>query len=67
MSNELKMDKPMRTFLAPHDDPSDADKFLATCTDQEKLLHKLAKERLGSSYFMEKTNSYRKWKATQKK
>lgn len=58
-------DKPGRTFLSPHADPPDAKEFLASLDDQGRLLHKLAKERLGSSYFMERTNSYRKWKGKQ--
>lgn len=53
----------VRKDLASHDDPADGQSFLASLTEQQQLLHRLAKERLGSSYFMEKTNSYRKWKA----
>ena len=55
-----------RSYLEPHNDPPDAQEFLASLTDKERRLHLLAKERLASSYFMEKTNSYRAWASKKK-
>jgi len=54
-------------ILESHAFPSDSLEFLATLDPRQKKLHELARERLGSSYFMEKTNSYRAWKAKQAK
>lgn len=54
-----------RTYLPPHPLPSDSAAYLAACSEQERALVKLAIERLGSSYFMEKSHGYRAWKAKQ--
>jgi hypothetical protein len=54
-------------FKSHHPLPSDADKFLAHCEPKERELHQLAADMLKSSYFMEKTHSYRKWKMAQLK
>jgi len=42
--------------------PVDYDEFYATLTPQEKELDLLAKEMLGSSYFIQWTHMYTKWK-----
>jgi hypothetical protein len=54
-----------RQVLPPHPISPEAKKYLATLTVAEMELHKLAVERLGSSYFVERTHAYRKWKASQ--
>lgn len=58
-----------RQILPPHEPPADAAKFLESLTDSERKLHELAMtyEGLGSSYFMEKSHSYKKWKSSQGK
>ena len=42
--------------------PEDFDEFYASLTDQEKELHQLSIEKLGSSYFVQWTHFYKKWK-----
>jgi hypothetical protein len=42
--------------------PEDFDEFYASLTSQEKELHLLAIEKLQSSYFVQWTHMYRKWK-----
>ena len=59
------MDKPKRQVLPPHQPPADATSYLAAVSDAERLVVKLAIERLGSSYFMEKSHGYLAWKAKQ--
>jgi hypothetical protein len=54
-------------FRSHHPLPSDADKYLASIDVKERELHQLAADMLKSSYFMEKTHSYRKWKMAQLK
>jgi hypothetical protein len=56
-----------RQLLPPHPLPSDSKQFLAACSPQERAVHLLAIEQLGSSYFMEKSHGYKDWKAKQKK
>ena len=41
--------------------PADFDEFYAELTPQEKQLHELAIEKLGSSYFVQWTHMYTKW------
>ena len=41
--------------------PADFDEFFATLSQKEKELHELAKEKLGSSYFIQWTHMYTKW------
>ena len=57
------MDKPKRHILPPHQPPADAAEYLSACSSEERLVVKLAIERLGSSYFMEKSHGYLAWKA----
>jgi hypothetical protein len=54
-------------FKSHHPLPSDAHEYLASIEPKERELHQLAAEMLKSSYFMEKTHSYRKWKTAQLK
>ncbi len=49
--------------LPKHPLPADANEFLASLSPVERKLQELARENLGSSYFMEKTNGYRAWAA----
>jgi hypothetical protein len=46
----------------PHALPPDAAEFLASLPEVERQLHALAAEKLGSSYFMDRTHSYKAWK-----
>jgi hypothetical protein len=52
-------------FVSHHPLPKDAQQFLENCEPKERELHQLAADMLKSSYFMEKTHSYRKWKSAQ--
>lgn len=65
MSDSAASAKPKRQMLPPHKFPADADAYMASCTEDERKLIKLAVERLGSSYFMEKSLGYLAWKAKQ--
>lgn len=53
--------------LPAHPVPADAEEFLATLTPVERELHQMGVEKLGSSYFMERTRQYTAWKKAQKK
>ncbi len=59
------MEKQKRQILPPHQPPADTAEYLAACSPEERLVVKLAIERLGSSYFMEKSHGYLAWKAKQ--
>lgn len=50
-----------KAILPPHKKPANAEEFLASLTLVERKLQELAAEKLGSSYFMEKTSAYKKW------
>jgi hypothetical protein len=57
-----------RNKLKPHPLPEDADKFMeamSSIDDKHKKLHEIAREFLGSSYFMERTHGYKKWISSQ--
>ena len=41
--------------------PADFDEFFASLSEKEKELHELAKEKLGSSYFIQWTHMYLSW------
>jgi hypothetical protein len=47
--------------------PKDFDEFYASLTQQEKELHILAIEKLQSSYFVQWTHFYKKWKKEKEK
>ncbi len=55
--------RPKRQILPPHQPPADAAEYLAACDPAERRLVQLAIEKLGSSYFMEKSHGYKAWKA----
>ena len=44
--------------------PPDFDEFFTFLTPQERQLHELANQKLQSSYFVQWTHMYRKWKKT---
>jgi hypothetical protein len=46
--------------------PADFDEFYASLTPEEKELHVLATEWLGSSYFIQWTHMYTKWSKEKK-
>ena len=45
----------------PAPKPADFDEFYASLTPEEKELHQLATEQLGSSYFIQWTHMYTRW------
>lgn len=53
------------TPLPPHKLTAEAKKYLASLDEQGRKLHEMAVEKLGSSYFVEKTHGFRKWVTTQ--
>jgi hypothetical protein len=59
--------RPVRQPLPPHKLPADADAYLKAVSPEERALIQLAIERLGSSYFMEKSHGYLAWKLSQQK
>jgi hypothetical protein len=62
-----KQPKPQRQVLPPHQPPPDAAEYLAAVSEEERRLVTLAMERLGSSYFMEKSHGYLAWKTSKTK
>ncbi len=54
-------------MLPPHQPPPDAEEYLASVSEKERRLVTLAIERLGSSYFMEKSHGYLAWKSSKTK
>jgi hypothetical protein len=54
----------MLRYLPPKSPPppEDFDEFYDSLTQQEKELHQLAIELLQSSYFVQWTHMYKKWK-----
>ena len=57
------MERPKRQLIPPHAPPADAAAYLEACSPEERRLVQLAIEKLGSSYFMEKSHGYLAWKA----
>jgi hypothetical protein len=49
--------------LPPHPISAEAAKYLAGLTPQQKALHELAVQMLGSSYFVERTRGFEAAKA----
>lgn len=46
--------------------PDDYEEFMASISDKERKLFEIAREKLGSSFFVQWTHLYRKWKASKK-
>lgn len=55
------------TFQPPHALNPKEKTFLKQLSPQEKELHELATQMLGSSYFTGKTHGYTKWSSSQGK
>jgi len=55
---------PMLAALPKHKRPANAEAFLTSLSPIERQLQELAQEKLGSSYFMEKTSAYKKFVAS---
>jgi hypothetical protein len=53
------------TPLPPHTLSEEEAKYVAGLSAEQKELHVLAVEMLGSSYFVGRTHGFRKWVATQ--
>jgi len=53
----------MQKYVEPeaHRRPANEAAFIASLSEKEKELHKMAQRILGSSYFMDRTHSYNKW------
>jgi hypothetical protein len=58
-----RMDHKHRQILPAHPIGENGQKYLASLGQRELALHTLAVERLGSSYFVEKSLGFRKWAA----
>ena len=52
--------------LPNHPITGEAAEYIAQMTPAEKELHVMAQEKLGSSYFVERTKGFISWKAKQK-
>ena len=52
-------------FTSIHPITPDGEKFLASLNERERKLHEIAMEKLGSSYFVERTHAFRKWLSAQ--
>jgi hypothetical protein len=59
---EIKIHMSRYTPPKPAPLPADFDEFYASLTPEEKELHALATDFLGSSYFIQWTHMYTKWK-----
>ena len=59
----------METYTPPKPPvkPADYTEFLESLDHKERELHEMAEKLLGSSYFVQWTHGYRKWKASQGK
>ena len=53
--------------LPPHPIPLEAAVYVNQMTPAQKELHQMAVEKLGSSYFVERTKGFEAWKAAAKK
>ncbi len=53
------------TPLPPHAVPGEAKAYVESMSSKERALHYLAVELLGSSYFVEWSHGFKKWKAAQ--
>jgi hypothetical protein len=52
--------------LPPHPIVAEAAEYIEQMTPAQKELHVLAQQKLGSSYFVERTKGFVEWKAKQK-
>lgn len=49
----------------PHEVPEEAAAYVAQMSEKDRELHELAIQLLGSSYFVEWSHGFKKWKAAQ--
>lgn len=49
--------------LPPHEIPEEAKAYVAQMSERDRQLHELAIELLGSSYFVEWSHGFKKWRA----
>jgi hypothetical protein len=47
----------------PHEIPEEAKAYVEAMSERDRALHELAVELLGSSYFVEWSHGYKKWRA----
>ncbi len=59
----MQEQKTDREVLPAHPVAPEAEAYVAAMTPAQRELHELAVKMLGSSYFVERTHGYRKWKA----
>lgn len=54
----------MNKYTPPprHEMPASAERFLASLTEKDREVHRIAQRDLGSSYFMARTNGYTAWR-----
>jgi hypothetical protein len=57
------MESTKREELPPHTISEDGQVYLEAMTERQRELHEMAVKMLGSSYFVERTHGFRKWKA----
>ena len=57
------MESSKREELPPHPVTEEGQVYLDSMTAQQRELHELAVKMLGSSYFVDRTHGFRKWKA----
>jgi hypothetical protein len=70
MSSKTVISDYERNKLKSHPLPDDAEEFMKAMElidDKHRKLHEIGQEFLGSSYFMERTHGYKKWKAAKEK
>ncbi len=62
---QLEMEK--KEVLPPHKPSSEAQHYINEMTPAQLELHKMAQEKLGSSYFVERSKGFLKWKESRSK
>ncbi len=50
-----------KEILPAHKKPADAEEFYASLSETERELHRMGEEKLGSSYFLDRTRQYKEW------
>jgi hypothetical protein len=59
--------KEKKEVLPPHKPSSEAGYYILSMTPAQLELHEMAKEKLGSSYFVERSKGFLKWKESRSK
>ena len=73
-SNAMSSTRSQNTVITPQKyappprpvKPADYEEFMASLDEEERELHIMAEELLGSSYFVQWTHGYKKWRAGRK-